>query len=166
MSSFGDAALDLLPHQLFHLRLVSRAAARSRHERAHAHIHAQSALHHFEHRARDGALLREGGFESAPVARDLHFDGGEQVVAFVIAAADGDQHFHARLQLDLRIGRQHAVHLAADIDKGAVRGNGDDGSFHRFAPRMVRLFELRKDIAKGGVEVITEFVVGRPKKYN
>ncbi len=96
-------------------------------------------------------LLREGRFETAPVARNLHLDGGEQVVAFAIPAADGDQSFHPRLQPDLGIRRQHAVHLAADIDKGAVRSNGDDGSLHRFAPRMVRLFELRKDVAKGGV---------------
>ena len=43
-----DAAADLLADQLFHLGRVLGAAARGRHEGAHAHVHAQSA---FDHRA-------------------------------------------------------------------------------------------------------------------
>ena len=41
---FDDAAADLLADQLLHLRRIARAAARCRHEGAHAQIHAQAAF--------------------------------------------------------------------------------------------------------------------------
>ena len=41
-----DPAADLLADQLLHLGGVFGAAARGRHERAHAHVHAQPALDH------------------------------------------------------------------------------------------------------------------------
>ena len=59
----GDPAFDLLPDQLLHLGLLARAASGSRHERAQSDVHAQPALHHFDHRPADGAFVRERGFE-------------------------------------------------------------------------------------------------------
>ena len=74
-----DLALDLLADQLFHLGLVARAAARSRHEGGNADIDAETALHQFVDRALDRQLSGEGGLERRPVLGPFHTNGGEDV---------------------------------------------------------------------------------------
>jgi hypothetical protein len=71
----GDPALDLLAHQLFHVGLLARATARSRHESPNAHVHAQSALYDFEYGSRNRPLVGERSFESTPIARGFDLDG-------------------------------------------------------------------------------------------
>ena len=147
----GDPAFDFLPDHLFKIGLFARAAARGRHERAHADVDAEPALHHFKDRSGNNALVGKCGFKAGPIARRLDLDGRKLVHAFLIAAANGDQQPVARLQLPGRFGRKHAVHLAADVDEHAVGRDGNHRAFNGLAAGVVGLFELRKNIAERGV---------------
>ena len=66
-----DAAADFLPYQFLHLRGVMHAAARCRHKRAHAHIHAEAAFNHARDCAGDRRLLVKCLLQRRPVFRLL-----------------------------------------------------------------------------------------------
>ena len=104
-----DPALDLLAHQLFHLRLILGPAARGRQERRQADVHAQSALYQFGDHAADGALLGECPLQRAPILGTLHLDRGKCVGAFLIPPRDAHPqlvtHFHRQ---ERRPGRETA----------------------------------------------------------
>ncbi len=93
-----DAAADFLLDQLLQFGGVVGAAARSGHEGSHADIHAQSALDHAGHGADDGRLLGKCFLQRLPVGGALDLAAGQFVVAFGIAALDGDLHFVAGLR--------------------------------------------------------------------
>ncbi len=152
-----DAAADLLADQLLHLGRVFGAAARGRHEGAHAHIHAQPALDHRRHRARDGGLIRERLFQRGPILRPLHLDARQLVVALRPAALDGNRQLVAALHgfagVDELGQRNDAFDLVPDIDEDRFGGDRDYGSFETLLPRAglmrVRLFVLGENIAEG-----------------
>jgi hypothetical protein len=87
----GDAAGDLGADQLFELGGVAGSAAAGGHEGADADVDAQAALDDFGDGADDGELLGEGCFEGGPVAGLRDFEARELVVAFFVAAGDGDR---------------------------------------------------------------------------
>src|SRR2546423_1297568 len=64
-----DAAANLLPDQLFHLRGVPNAAARGRQESSRSHVHGEAALHGSGDAAGNDFLVFEGARESFPIAR-------------------------------------------------------------------------------------------------
>src|SRR5260370_634639 len=92
-----DLAGDFLADQFFEFGGIFGAAARGRHESAHADIHAQTALHHATDDAGDAALLLQGFLEPRPVLRALHLEFGKQVVSFVVPPSDGDAQLVAGL---------------------------------------------------------------------
>ena len=80
----------------------------------------------------------------APVARRLHLNGRELIVALLVAAANRDQQLGAGLQIHRGIERQHAVHLAADIDEDGVGGDRHDGAFDGLAARRDAFVRIGK----------------------
>ncbi len=149
----GDAALDCRSDQRGHFGGVARAAAGGGHEGPDAHVDTKSALDHFLYRTGDVALGGVGCFQPAPVLGDFDADGGKQIVAGLVAAAHGDDDLRPRLQVRHGIGRQHAVHLASNVDKSSLRRNRDHRAFDGFAAgSVVRLFEFGKDIAEGAID--------------
>ena len=77
---------------------VARSAARSGHEGAHSDVDAQAALDHARHGADDRRLLGKSFLQRRPVGGTLDFAARQFVVAFRIAALDGDLHFVAGLR--------------------------------------------------------------------
>src|ERR1019366_4065258 len=168
-----DAAADFLADQLFHFGRIARAAARRRHEGAHAHIHAHASFNHGGDNAGDGALVREHLLQRRPVLGPLHLDAGELVVTLRVAALDGYRHLVAGLQ---RLAGGHefrqrndAFCLVADIEEHRFAG---DGNYRALQPALalfayamgVRLFVLGENIAKCLVRLVGGWGlrIGRP----
>ncbi len=95
-------------------------------------------------------LLANAASRPRPVLRNFDLQGGKQNGPVLIAPTDGDHHFGAGGQP--RIGRQNAVHLAANVHEHRICGDGDNGAFHRSARTVVGLVEdSRKNIAEGRI---------------
>ena len=94
------------------------------------------------HGADDGRLLGEGALQRGPVLRPRDLEARQFVVAFGIAALDGDRNLVARLYGfagALEDGqRQNAFGLVADVEQDRIGGDGDDGAF-QLPAAIVRL---------------------------
>ena len=157
-----DADFDVLADELLKFKRIARAGAGGRHEGPAADVDANAAFDGFGHLAGYVALLFEGGEQAAPVLGLLHLEGRENGLSFFVPAGDGDFHQiadcdfgHFRRESGLR---QDTVCFAFDIDKDgvirdrehlALNGTGRSGGLGGRDGRLL-LFELAKDIAKGG----------------
>ena len=86
----GDAAGDLGSDESFELGCVAGAASAGGHEGADANVDAEAALDDCGDGAGDGDLFGEGALECGPVAGLRYAMARELVVAFFVAAGDGD----------------------------------------------------------------------------
>ena len=123
-----DAAANFLFDQIFQFGGIVRSAARSGHEGAHADVDAQSAFDHAGHRADDRRLLREGFLKRCPVGGALDLAASQLVVAFGIAAFDGDLQFVAGLRRFVGrecAERENTFGLESDIEDDGVGGHGN-----------------------------------------
>ena len=129
-----DAAANLLPDQLLHLRSVAQTAARRRHERARSHVHAEAALDC----AGDAAGNDFFGFECArqplPIPRPR--TGHARQRRHPLAVVTGDRHVKVVAALDAQVavsvqkvgGWNHALGLCAVIDQDEVPGHSYNGA--------------------------------------
>ena len=124
-----NAAVNLLPDECFECGRIVRAAARSRHEGAHAHVHAQAALDDGGHRAGHGHLVCKGRLQGRPVPRLRHAEARELVIALFIASRDGNREDVAWLDvygIVFKSGaRQNAFGFVADVEENLIGGKGD-----------------------------------------
>src|SRR5215475_4876279 len=85
-----DAAPDLLADQLFHIRGVTHAAARRRHEGAGSEIDGETAFHLTGDAAGNDFLVFEGAFQTVPVFGPRPGDARELRHTVAVESRDGD----------------------------------------------------------------------------
>src|SRR5271157_2294369 len=150
----GNAAANLLPHQLLHLGSVACSAARGRHERSHSHIHAEPAFDHGRHRAHNRRLLGKRLLQCRPVRGPGDSGTRELVVAFRISPFDRDRKlvagFHGFTSALKRRQRQNAFALVANVEKNRLCGDSNHRAFELFTAifslARMALLVSRKDV--------------------
>ena len=152
----GDAAGDLLPHQVLHLAGFADSAARGGHKGAHADIDTEATLNQCGHGADDCGLLREGLLQRRPVLDGCQALERELVIALHIAALDRNGELVApRYGVGIvREGRpqQNAFGLVADVKVHRIGGHRDDSPLQLLWAvfRLVEVapLKLRKQVGK------------------
>ena len=151
----GNAAADFLANELFHLGGIARAAAGGGHKGADSYVNAEAAFHDGRDGAENGHPLGECLLQRRPVRGTLDAGPREFVIAFFIAAFDGDQELVARFHFLAgalkKRERKNAFGLIADVEEDRVGGDGDNRSlelFCAFGLVGVGLLVLSKEIAE------------------
>ena len=85
---FYNTAANLLLDQLLHLRRVTHAASRSRHERAYSHVNVQPTFHDSYHDTDDRGPVVKGLLQCRPVGWASCLAASQLVIALRIAALD------------------------------------------------------------------------------
>ena len=151
---FGDAAGDLSADESFKLGCVARAAATCGHEGANADVDAQAAFDDGGDSSRDGDFFSECALECGPVAGLRDAVTREIVVAFLVAAGDGDGEAVAGVDAVgvVREGRtgQYAFHLVADVENNLIGGERNDRALKLpgFGAMRVRALECRERVGE------------------
>ena len=152
----GDAAGDLCADKGFELGGVAGSAAAGGHEGADADVDAEAALDDGGDGSGDGDFFGEGALKGRPVAGLRHAEARELVVAFLVAAGDGDGERVAGFDAFGVRGegrtRQNAFGLVADVEKDLIGGERDDRALQLFGfcgAMRVRALEGRKRVGKG-----------------
>ena len=120
----GDTAGDLLADQGFELGGIAGAAAAGRHEGAYANVNAGATLDDGGDGAGNGKLLLKGSLKRGPVSGLRDFETRKLVVAFLVAASDGNFACLAGLNLGGIVvecaARQHSFDLVAHVEEDLV----------------------------------------------
>ena len=128
-----DAAANFLADQFLHFARVFGAAARSRHKGAHTDVDRDAAFHGPRHHTQNGSLVGKRFLECGPVFWPLDSQAGQFVIAFRIAAFDGNRNLVANLHrfsgaLKGSPGND-AFGLEADVYHHRFRGHLNDRAF-------------------------------------
>ncbi len=166
----GDAAGDLLADEGFELGGVARAAAAGGHEGADADVDAEAAFDDLGDGAGNGDFLGEGALEGGPVAGLRDAEARELVVAFLVAAGDGDGQRVAGLDgfsvvLECRAG-QNAFDLVADVEDDLIGGERDNCALELagFGAVRVLVFESGERVGEGGIVIRALIFIGLSKR--
>src|SRR5215472_2563227 len=133
---FDNADFNLVALQRFQVAYWMHIHLRTRHERFHADIDRDAALHPLHYRAFYGLFRVVSLLNVLPHRHALGPLMRKQNGAFfVLAALDHDFNFLARLELDVAGGvgdfsdRHQAFGLESDVDNNVGWGDLDDGAF-------------------------------------